>query len=75
MRYTVFLERQKELLLEGHRYFDVIRNGYVNTELKGKFRTLSEQDIKDGALFMCIGSSAFSNNPLMRQNVYWFRRM
>ncbi|WP_018337799.1 RagB/SusD family nutrient uptake outer membrane protein [Butyricimonas synergistica] len=75
LRYTVFLERQKELLLEGHRYFDVIRNGYVNTELKGKFRTLSEQDIKDGALFMCIGSSAFSNNPLMRQNVYWFRRM
>ncbi|WP_176555051.1 RagB/SusD family nutrient uptake outer membrane protein [Butyricimonas sp. Marseille-P3923] len=75
LRYTIFLERQKELLLEGHRYFDVIRNGYVNTELKGNFGTLSVQDIKDGALFMCIGNMAFTNNPLMRQNAYWFRRM
>ena len=75
LRYTIFLERQKELFLEGHRYFDVIRNGYVNTELHGNFKTLSVQDMKDGALFMCIGSSAFDNNPLLRQNTYWFRRM
>ena len=73
-----FLERQKELCYEGYRYFDVIRNGYVNTELLGDFRTLTVQDMKDGALFMCIddnGTSAFTNNPLMRQNTYWFRRM
>ena len=79
LRYTVFLERQKELNFEGHRYFDVIRNGYVNTELMGDFKTLSVQDMKDGALFMCIENSqntgAFTNNPLMRQNTYWFRRM
>ena len=79
LRYTVFLERQKELCFEGHRYFDVIRNGYVNTELMGDFKTLSVQDMKDGALFMCIennqNTGAFTNNPLMRQNIYWFRRM
>ena len=78
LRYTIFLERQKELCYEGYRYFDVIRNGYVNTELLGDFRTLTVQDMKDGALFMCIDDSnpsAFTNNPLMRQNTYWFRRM
>ena len=78
LRYTIFLERQKELCYEGYRYFDVIRNGYVNTELLGDFRTLTVQDMKDGALFLCIddnGTSAFTNNPLMRQNTYWFRRM
>lgn len=79
LRYTIFLERQKELCFEGHRYFDVIRNGYVNTELLGDFKTLSIQDMRDGALFMCIKQdgeiTAFKNNPLMRQNTYWFRRM
>ena len=75
LRYTIFLERQKELCYEGYRYFDVIRNGYVNTELLGDFRTLTVQDMKDGALFMCIAETAFTNNPLMRQNTYWFRRM
>ena len=39
LRYTIFKEREKELLAEGHRYHDVIRNGYAKTELEGKYQT------------------------------------
>lgn len=76
LRYTVFKERQKEFLLEGYRYFDVIRNGYARTELLGGFRTASDQDFKDGAFFLAISPSVFpvpefTTNPLLRQNKYW----
>src|SRR5690606_39028200 len=80
VRYAVFKEREKELLMEGHRYYDVIRNGYARTELQGRFRTASDQDFKDGAFFLIISPntnplgqmpSEFSNNPKMRQNKYW----
>jgi hypothetical protein len=78
LRYTIFKEREKELLMEGYRYYDVIRNGYVRTELDGGFKTLSDQDMRDGALFLAITNSPFGgtpsdfvNNPLMRQNKYW----
>ena len=75
LRYTIFKEREKELLIEGHRYWDIIRNGYVRTELAGNFKTLTDQDIKDGALFLMIDASSFTGNPLLRQNTYWFRKL
>ncbi|WP_293714246.1 RagB/SusD family nutrient uptake outer membrane protein, partial [uncultured Parabacteroides sp.] len=75
LRYAIFKEREKELLLEGQRYYDIIRNDYVRTELRGNFRTVTNQDLKDGALFLMIGSGAFNRNPLLRQNAYWHRRL
>lgn len=75
LQYAIFKEREKELLLEGYRYFDIIRNGYVNKELRGNFRTLSVQDMKDGALFLLIHEGAMGKNPLIRQNAYWHRRL
>ena len=75
LRYAIFKEREKELLLEGHRYFDIIRNGYANLELEGGFRTATQQDFIDGAFFFCTPLEAFTRNPLMRQNTYWFKFM
>lgn len=75
LRYAIFKEREKELLLEGHRYYDIIRNGYVTTELEGGYQTASEQDFIDGALFFATPMEAFDKNPLMRQNTYWFKYM
>lgn len=75
LQYAIFKEREKELLIEGYRYFDIIRNGYVNRELNGNFKTLSVQDMKDGALFLLINESAMRGNPLMRQNTYWHRKL
>ena len=38
LRYAIFKEREKELLMEGTRYFDVLRNGYI----KRSFTEISE---------------------------------
>ena len=74
LRYAIFKEREKELLMEGQRWFDVLRNGYYKTELYGNFRNVSEQDIVDGVFFNALDYALFTNNPLMRQNTYWLKR-
>lgn len=74
LRYTIYKEREKELLMEGHRWRDVVRNGYYKTELFGGFREVSDQDILDGVFFCGIDLQAFTDNPLMRQNTYWLKR-
>ena len=74
LRYAIFKEREKELLMEGQRWFDVLRNGYYKTELYGNFRHVSEQDIVDGVFFNALEDALFTDNPLMRQNTYWLKR-
>lgn len=73
LRYAVFKEREKELLMEGHRYYDIIRNGYARQELQGGFLTASDQDFADGAFFVLVHPQEFERNPLMRQNRYWLK--
>lgn len=66
-------EREREFFCEGisMRYFDCVRNGNYRERLRGKFKTLTEQDVKDGALFIPVGKMAFFNNTLMLQTPYW----
>lgn len=73
IKYAIFKEREKELLLEGHRYYDIVRNGldYIHEFLEGNFKTLTLQDIKNGALYLPVSTTAFTLNDLMRQNIYW----
>ena len=70
---AVFREREKELIFEDHRYYDVRRNGidYVRRELPEAFGKLSDADIQDGALYLDIDANAKTENDLMRHNVYW----
>ena len=75
LRYAIFKEKEKEFLIEGGRWFDVLRNGYYKTELYGGFRTVSAQDIIDGVFFGVLQESCFWDNTLLRQNTYWKRRM
>ena len=74
LRYAIFKEREKELLMENTRYWDIIRNGYIRTELQGNWLTVSDQDIIDGCIFYAVAQDDFRGNPLMRQNVYWSKR-
>ena len=75
LQLAIFREREKELLMEGHRYYDARRNGveYVQRFFK-IYSYLSPQDIEEGALYQGIVATAFSNNDLLRQNVYWNKR-
>lgn len=74
LRYAIFKERTRELIFEGQRYYDIVRNGYWKTELGPAFALLTEEDIKDGALYFPVGWGAFNRNELMRQNTYWLKK-
>lgn len=70
----IFEEREKELLLERHRWYDMVRTGYWKTDMTEEYSELTEQDVEDGALYLPVYSKAFTSNPLMRQNRYWNKR-
>ncbi len=72
---AIFKEREKELLLEECRYFDIIRNNYRKLDLRGNFVTYDDQDFIDGAFWNAIPSSAFNRNTLMRQNTFWLKKL
>lgn len=78
LKKAIFKEREKEMIGENDaRFFDVIRNGYIKEELKGKLPVLTDNDIKNGALFMPVPSNAYSDkegkitNTKIRQTTYW----
>lgn len=76
IRLAIFREREKELLLEGVRYYDARRNGvdYVR-KLRAMYEKLSDQDIAKGALYQGLDDSSFEENDLIRQNEYWNGRI
>lgn len=75
LRHVIFKEREKELIWEGKRWWDVLRNGYWKTELWEFHKTeMTQVDVDNGALFMPVGQSAFKENSLMFQNRYWQSR-
>ena len=67
----IFRERERELFGEGHRYYDIVRNKYFRDILIGNYKTLTDDEVKKGALYLPVSSDAFLNNPLMTQNIYW----
>lgn len=78
LKKAIFLEREKEFIAENDsRYADVIRNNYIKEELQGKFKVLTMQEIRNGALFLPLPSSAWQDrhgkivNTLLRQKPYW----
>lgn len=73
LREAIQKERDRELFLEGQYFGDAVRNGTFREKLKGDFKTLTEQDVADGALFLPVSIAAFENNSLMTQTVYWRR--
>lgn len=85
IKLVIFREREKELLFEDHRWYDVVRNGwnhlhghvdhdFIREELSLAYRQLTNQDILDGALFLPTDQSLLNNNELIRQNVYWNKK-
>ena len=71
LRKEIFRERERELFGEGQRYYDIIRNGYFREELLGHYKSLTDEDVKNGALYLPVATRSFAKNPLMKQNTYW----
>ena len=70
LRREIFAERDRELFGEGQRYFDIVRNGYLD-KLSVAYQMLKKEDITRGALYLPVNEKAFNNNELMTQNIYW----
>lgn len=70
LRREIFNERERELFGEGQRYYDIVRNGYLDV-LSMAYRSLTAKDIERGALYLPVGEGAFKDNELMTQNSYW----
>lgn len=79
---AIFREREKEFIGENDaRYFDIVRNNYIATELTGKFRQLTQKDIANGALVLPVPRNARLDkngnliNTVIRQKPYWAQFM
>lgn len=70
---AIATERERELFLEGinTRYFDIVRNGTFRKKLLGNFKTLTDEDVKNGALYLPVGSDMARFNTLATQTPYW----
>ncbi|MFV0472202.1 MAG: RagB/SusD family nutrient uptake outer membrane protein [Paludibacteraceae bacterium] len=80
MELLVLRERQRELLFEGKRWFDLLRvarregntntiNNYVDHKASGATATLGVPVLD--ALYMPIKDSELRSNPKLEQNVYY----
>ncbi|MGO3655554.1 MAG: RagB/SusD family nutrient uptake outer membrane protein, partial [Sphingobacterium sp.] len=63
---AIFQERNRELMGEGHRWYDMIRHYKIindNSELS--------QLIREGGIYWPIANDVLSQNDLLTQNEYW----
>ncbi|MBE7177395.1 MAG: RagB/SusD family nutrient uptake outer membrane protein [Mucilaginibacter polytrichastri] len=67
---AIFLERSKELLGEGHRYFDLVRTGRILSN-QWTDNPLTQDQFNRGGWTWPLNSSALNNNPLISLNTYW----
>lgn len=69
---AVFLEREKELMGEGHLWYDLVRTGRI-TDKNVTENSLTQQQLDMGAWTWPISNSAVTNNPLITRNQYWIQ--
>jgi len=66
----IFLERSRELLGEGHHYFDLIRTKRILNRT-WTYNVLNLDQFNRGGWTWPINPDALSNNPYMVLNTYW----
>ncbi|KQM74780.1 glycan metabolism protein RagB [Pedobacter sp. Leaf216] len=66
----IFYERSRELIGEGHHYFDLVRTKRIlNSQFS--YNVLTSDKFSRGAWTWPISSDAVNNNPFMKLNEYW----
>ncbi len=67
---AIFYERNRELMGEGHAYFDLVRTKRVLRD-KYCFHPIGVEDFNNGAWTWPIDQSAMNRNPYMTLNDFW----
>jgi hypothetical protein len=70
LRDAIFLERSKELMGEGSRYFDLVRTKRVLSK-EWTDNPLTSDKFNRGGWTWPIHPNALFNNPKMSLNTYW----
>jgi hypothetical protein len=69
---AVFLEREKEMMGEGHLWYDLIRTGRISDKNVTE-NSLTPEQMAMGAWTWPISGDAVKNNPLVTRNQYWIQ--
>ena len=69
---AIFTERAKELMMEGHYYFDLVRTGRA-TNTNWCYYALTQSQFDNGGWTWPISTASLDNNPYMQLNNYWLR--
>lgn len=72
LKEAIFTERAKELMMEGHYYFDLVRTGRV-TNTNWCYNALTQSQFDNGGWTWPISTASLDNNPYMQLNNYWLR--
>lgn len=69
---AIFYEREKEMMGEGHLWYDLVRTGRVMDKNVTE-DPLTQDQMDKGAWTWPISQSAVTNNPLVTRNQYWIQ--
>jgi hypothetical protein len=67
---AIFWERNRELIGEGHYYYDLVRTGRVY-DRSYCMNPMTRTNFNVGAWTWPIHKNALTNNTLMQQNLFW----
>lgn len=75
LQLAIFHERERELVYENHRWWDIRRNrGYHKKFLPSAYRKVTDDEIREGAFFYPSPNDAGDYNVYFVPNKYWFAR-